>query len=142
MQAAQRQGHRRTSEAFRDSLNDVYEDLLLNPDNDYLPPEEFIDTLITIITEACAQYEAAITIPSTDLLHLPEFSKMHKVGGISSPYASIEWPCVQMPQALTTILRDRGLDIFLLNNEEVHDMAPHTSSNATQPVEDWTSTNY
>jgi hypothetical protein len=31
---------------FRDSLNDFYEDMLLHPD-DYIPPEEFIDILIT-----------------------------------------------------------------------------------------------
>ena len=53
-----------------------------------------------------------------------EFSKTHKGGGISSPYASIEWPGVQIPQALTTILKDRGLNIFLLNNDGVHDTAP------------------
>jgi hypothetical protein len=31
---------------FRDSLSDFYEDMLLHPD-DYIPPEEFIDILIT-----------------------------------------------------------------------------------------------
>ena len=48
---------------FRDNLNDVYKDLLLNPDNYFQPLEEFIDTLITGITEAYAQDEACITIP-------------------------------------------------------------------------------
>ncbi len=80
------------STLFKDSLIDVYEDLLLQPDNDYTPLEDFIDTLITCIAEADTQDEEAITIPSADLLCLLEFSKIHKVGGISSPYASIEWP--------------------------------------------------
>jgi hypothetical protein len=82
---------------FKDSLLDVYEDLLLQPDNDYIPPEDFIDTLITCIAEADAQDESAITIPSADLLYLLEFSKIHKVGRISSPYASIGWLGVQIP---------------------------------------------
>ena len=34
---------------FIDSLLDVYADLLLQPDNGYKPPEDFIDTLITCI---------------------------------------------------------------------------------------------
>jgi len=79
---------------FRDCLNDVCEDLLLHPDNDYIPSEELIDILITCIAKVDAQDEAAITIPSTHLLYLLEFSKIHKVGWISSPYASIELPCV------------------------------------------------
>jgi hypothetical protein len=124
------------STLFRDSLNDVYEDLLMHPDHDYIPPKEFIDILITFKAEADAQVDAAIMIPSTDLLYLLEFNKIHKFGGISSPYASIEWQGVQIPQALTSILTNRGLDIFLLNNDGVHDKAPHNSSNATQLVED------
>jgi hypothetical protein len=71
-----------------------------------------------------------------------EFSKIHKVGGILSPYTSIEGSGVQIPHALATILRDRVLNIFLLSNDGVHDMAPHTSSNAIRPVEGWTSTNF
>ena len=108
---------------FKDSLLDVYEELLLQPDNDYTPLEDFIDTLITCIAEANAQDVAAITIPLADLLYLLEFSKIHKVGGISSPYASIEWLGVQIPQVLTVKLRDRGLNIFLFNNEGAHDTA-------------------
>jgi len=59
-----------------------------------------------------------------DLLYLLEFSKIDKVGEISSPYASIEWLGVQILQALTTILKDRGLNIFLINNDGALDTAP------------------
>ena len=106
---------------FRESLNDVYEDILLNQETEYQPPEEFIDILITGIIEADAQDEAAVTISSTDLLYVLEFNKIHMVGEISSPYASIEWPSVQISQALTLIIKDRGLNIFLLNNDGILD---------------------
>jgi hypothetical protein len=108
---------------FRDSLNDVYEDLL-NHETNCHPPENFIDILIIGIAVADAKDEAVVTIPSANLLYLLEFGKIHKVGGISSPYSSIEWPIVQILQALTTILKDRGLNILLLNNDGVHDTTP------------------
>jgi hypothetical protein len=54
-------------------------------------------------------------------MYMLEFSKIHKVGGISSPYASIEWPYVQIPEAFKAILKEIGLNIFLLNNDEFLD---------------------
>ncbi len=46
-----------------------------------------------------------------------EFSKIHKVGGIASPYALIEWPGVQISQAINAILHHRGIRIALINND-------------------------
>jgi hypothetical protein len=117
---------------FRDDLVDVYEDLLMNPDNVYLPPEEFIDILMTCIAETDAQDKAAMMIPSADLLYIPKFSKIHKVGEMSSPYASIEWKSVQIPQALTSILK-KGISTssFFSKAKGSTTRPPHTSSNAT-----------
>ncbi len=44
-------------------MNDVYEDLFLNSDNDFQPPEKFIDSLITCITEEVDKDKVAITDP-------------------------------------------------------------------------------
>ena len=44
--------------------------------------------------------------------------------GIASPYATIEWPGVQTPQALTAIVQDRRIIISLLNNDGEHQHAP------------------
>ncbi len=60
----------------------------------------------------------------TDLLYLFEFSRIFKVGGIASPYATIEWPRVQTPQALTAILQEKGINIALLNNDGEYQHAP------------------
>ena len=80
--------------------------------------------LITEITEADSQGNPNVTISPPDLRYLMEFSKIYKVGGIGSPYASIEWSGVQIPQALSAILKDRGLNIFLFNNDGALDTAP------------------
>ncbi len=70
------------------------------------------------------QNETNITMGPTNLMYLFEFSRIHKVGGIASPYASIEWLGVQTPHALSAILQDRGIIISLLNNEGEHQHAP------------------
>jgi hypothetical protein len=84
------QGHRRASHNFRDNLKEIYEDILLNDKDDYIPPADFIDTLITTIEAAKSTNAGDVTLTSTDLLYLFEFSKIFRVGGISSPYDVIE----------------------------------------------------
>ena len=79
---------------FKGNLNDIYEDLILNNDNDLCPPEDLIDSLVTSISTAESQNEANITKEPTNLLYLFGFSRIYKVGGIASPYATIEWPRV------------------------------------------------
>jgi hypothetical protein len=76
---------------FRDSLNDIYEDLILNHDIDFCPPENLIDYLVTSISATESQNEANITTRPINLLYLFEFSRIYKIGGIASPYATIEW---------------------------------------------------
>ncbi len=53
----------------------------------------------------------------TDALYLFEFSKSHKVGEIASPHALIEWPWVQIPQAINAILQHIEIRIALINND-------------------------
>jgi len=68
------------------------------------------------IVASYPQNAPSITPRRTDLLYLFQFIKIFKVGGIESPYATIEWTRVQTPEALTAILEDRGINIALLNN--------------------------
>ena len=78
---------------------------------------------ITNVTKA--QGGSVITLSQIDTLSLFEFYRIFKVGEIASPYATIEWPRVQIPQALTTILQDKAIKITLINNEgEFQDEAP------------------
>ena len=89
---------------FRDSLNDIYEDLILNNDGKHHPSGDIIDSLVTSILAADIISKTNITLNPTYLLYLFEFSRIYKAGGIASPYATIEWQGVQTPQALTAIL--------------------------------------
>ena len=43
------------------------------------------------------------------VLHLFEFLKTSKIGGIYSPYECMEWPRVQIPQARLSLLDRKGL---------------------------------
>ena len=105
------------SAIFRDNLKETYEDMLLSDKDEYIPPTDFIDTFITVIEATESSNAREITLTSTNLLYLFEFSKIFKVGGISSPYAVIEWHGVQIPQAITRILQKRGIKLSLVNND-------------------------
>ena len=103
---------------FKDNLNDISDKLILNIDCDFQPPKDLIDSLVTSISAAELQNEATITMEPTDLLYLFEFNHIYKVvGGIASPYATIEWLGVQTPQAPIAIIQDKGINITLLNND-------------------------
>ena len=102
---------------FRDSLKASYEDLIMYNKDDYQTPNDFIEIFIEGIAASEAKGETIITFPPKDTLYLLELYKIFKVGGIASPYATIEWPGVHIPQALTAILQDKGLNITLINND-------------------------
>ena len=76
---------------FRDNMKGNYEDLILNSNDDYQTPDDFIEIFIEGIAAAEAQGETTITLSPKDTLYLFEFYRIFKVGGITSPYATIEW---------------------------------------------------
>jgi hypothetical protein len=62
---------------FRDILNDIYEDRILNTDNDFQPPDVIINSLVACISTTDMQNEINITMGPTDLMYLIEFSRIH-----------------------------------------------------------------
>ena len=44
-----------------------------------------------------------------DLLYLFEYYKITKIGGANSPYACVEWPGIQIPLAIMSLLNRKGL---------------------------------
>ena len=44
------------------------------------------------------------------LLYLLEYNIIYKVGGVSNPYASMEWPRIHIPQVISTMLRKSDCD--------------------------------
>ena len=82
---------------------------MLHPDDHFIIPEEFVDTIAMAIAEFAATNTNTIALKNIDLLYLVDFSRIYKVGGISSPYASMEWPGIQIPQAISAMLMEIGL---------------------------------
>ena len=86
------------------------------------------------------QGETVILLSLTDTLYLFEFYRICKVGGIASPYAKIEWPGVQIPQALTAILQGKAYTSSVSTTMENFRRHPSTSTREIQPDADSTST--
>ena len=49
------------------------------------------------------------SITRTRYTSILEYSKIYKAGGVSSPYAIMEWLGIQIPQAISTMLNEIGL---------------------------------
>ena len=90
-------------------LAEQYEEILLHHDDHFIIPEEFVDTIAMAIAESAATNTNTIALKNIDLIYLMEFIRIYKVGDINSPYASMEWPGIQIPQAISAMLTEIGL---------------------------------
>jgi len=100
---------------IQDSLAEMYEELLLNTKEEFTIPEDFVDTIAITIAELPAE-KNRITLKNTYLLYLMECNMIYNVGGISSPYASMEWPGIQIPQAISTMIRETRLSFPIVTD--------------------------
>ena len=94
---------------LHDSLAEQYEDLLLHPDDNASIPEDCVDIIATTMAEATIANNNVIELKNMDLLYLLEYSIIYKAGGVSNPYASMEWPGIHIPHAISTMLNEIGL---------------------------------
>ena len=46
-----------------------------------------------------------------------EFYKIVKIGGINSPFACMEWPKIQIPQAILSLLDTKGITYHFLDDK-------------------------
>ena len=65
-------------------------------------------TALTEATQASLD-QHAVELDIKTLLYLFEFNKISKTGGINNPYATIEWPGIQIPQTIIFNLDDKPL---------------------------------
>ncbi len=56
-----------------------------------------MDIIATAISKSAAGTTNTIALKNIDLLYLMEFKNIYKVGGVSNPYAGMEWPGIQIP---------------------------------------------
>ncbi len=54
-----------------------------------------------------------------DLLYLLEYYKITKIGGANNPYEYAEWPRIQIPQAILSLLDQKELQFIFFNDKRV-----------------------
>ena len=92
-----------------------YETLLADAGNkDFTIPNDFY----TAISDAIDYAGDATTVElhSLELLYLFEFYRITKTGGTTSPYVTIEWPWIQKPMVITSLLHGKGLNFPFIND--------------------------
>ena len=82
---------------------------MLHPDDHFIIPEDFVDIIATAIVESAATNTNTIALKNIDMLYLMEYKRIYKVGGVSSPYVSMEWPRIQIPHTILAMLTEIGL---------------------------------
>jgi hypothetical protein len=65
-----------------------------------------VDIIATAISESATSNTNIIALKNIDLRYLMEYNRIYKVGGVSIPYANMEWPGIQIPQAIFAMLTE------------------------------------
>jgi len=98
-------------------MHDLYDKLYdLDVEHDTLP-EDFYKILSDATEKTGDGHSADLNV--SHKLYLFEFYKIVNIGGINSPYACIEWPGIQIPQAILSLLDEKGLRFTFYNNMRV-----------------------
>jgi hypothetical protein len=99
------------------TLQFLYEDALTDAEGDLSPPDDIITILSDALDSASEQDSPTIEMSNKDLLYLLEYSKVYKIGGVSSPYVCFEWHGVQIPQSIISLLQDNSLTVPFLTDD-------------------------
>ena len=91
-------------------------DRLLDLDAEHIAQPEDFYTALSNATEA-ARDEHYVDLDALHVLYLFEFYKIVKIGGINSPYTCIDWPGIQIPQAIISLIEVKGLRFTFYNNK-------------------------
>ena len=91
------------------TASDLYEASLAEAGYSFLISSDLIGDITLSITQADSQNNENVLLPCPSLMYILEYSRIYKVGNPTGPYACMEWPGIQIPQALLTLLDDRPL---------------------------------
>ena len=116
-------------------MQELY-DRLYDIDTEHLSQPEDFYTALSDATETTRDSNYA----ALDTLYLFEFCKIVKIIGNNNPYACIEWPGIHIPQAILSLLEEKGLLITFYNDKGRRRNIYCIFTSGTQPAEDWIST--
>ena len=102
---------------FRDSAQEIY-DRLGSLDADILEvPNDYYSAISEAVEAAGERHYVELNPQHT--LYLFEYYKISKVGGPNTPYACMQWPGIQIPQAIISMLDNKDLLVdFMDDNGE------------------------
>ena len=100
---------------FRGSLQELY-DMLFDIDADALAVPENYYSAIAEANELAGDRQS-IELDPQILLYLMEFYKMVKIRRINNPFLCMEWPGIQIPQAILSLLDTKGIVYHFLDDK-------------------------
>ena len=98
-------------------MHELY-DSLYDLDAEHVTQLDGFYTALPDASEATGEGHHA-DLDASHMLYLFEFYKIVKIGGINSPYECIEWLGIQIPQAILSMLDEKGLRFTFYNNKRV-----------------------
>ena len=100
---------------FKDNLQEMY-DKLFEIDADALAvPEDYYSSIAEATDSAGDNHN--IEMEPQLLLYLMESYKIVKIGGINNPFACMEWPMIQIPQAILSLLGTKVIIYHFLDDK-------------------------
>ncbi len=79
------------------TASDLYEATLTESNTYPTVPTNLIGDIASELARGNEKYTEYVMLPRLSLLCIQVYSKTYKVGGITGPYACIEWPAFKFP---------------------------------------------
>jgi hypothetical protein len=110
-----RRGERSLLQLFKDSLKDIYDNTI---SLDGADAHQMPDDYFTALNDAtiASSHQHAVDLDTRTLLYLFELSMINKTRGINIPYATIEWPGIQITQAIISNVNEKPLKCPFIKN--------------------------
>ncbi len=95
---------------FRDSLSTIYDNILAL---DIVDEFQVLEDFYSVLNEAAdkAGEQAIVDLDAGIQLYLFELIWITKTGWINNPFVTMEWPWIQIPQAIVSNLTDKLLKL-------------------------------
>ena len=100
---------------FKDSLKDIYDNTI---SVNGAEAHQMLDDYFTALNNAtqASTDQHAVDVDNITVVYVFEFIIINKTGGVNSPYATIDLPGIQIPQAIISNLDEKPLKCSFITN--------------------------